>query len=170
MNIRSITLIALLTPACDTEPTEVSLRSELWDEITCMSGARCFGHRVTADELWSPLISECDLDGRVANGWIETSDGYTWECDLDGTPQTFPDVRCFYVSFTMIKCFGGDDGWYTEVGPSCVTGNYTSSVWMTGSCDPDTYMGWHDYDWVFASPKAPDARVFDGADYFQVVP
>lgn len=166
-------LIFLLT-ACDqesAEPDQLEFRSSHWDAITCLGSGhtRCYGHRPTADELWSPVLSDCDLDDRVAiNGWIETTDGYTNPCDLGGHPETFAEVRCFYRG-NAVTCYGGENGWYTEVGPSCDTGDYTSSTWTAG-CASGQSTGSHDYDHVLVSWTTGRGRAFDGADSFAVYP
>jgi hypothetical protein len=175
-NLTAALIISILSiAACDeaevAEGSGLSFRSYGWDDVVCTSGAtRCYGHRPLADELWSPLVSHCDLDARVAvNGWLETDEGYHQACDAGGEPQTFDDVRCFYHGVADdVRCFGGFDGWYTEVGPTCDFGTYTRATWKSGACD--TYFGDHDYDAVVASITYLIGRAFDGPDRFAVVP
>jgi hypothetical protein len=164
-------LFLLAATACDdAEPEKLGSRAgRFWDNIVCVRGT-CYGHRPMAIELWSPLVADCELDNRVENnGWVETDLGYTEPCDVGGMPEGFVDVRCFAVG-NAIRCFGGDEGWYTEAGPACDTDSYTSSVWMQSSCDPNKQMGNYAYEYVFASPMTSDARVFNGSTHFQVVP
>jgi hypothetical protein len=175
-------ILACLTflPACDADaPTDevgdlddVEFRNEFvfWDSITCMLGTtRCYGHRPTADELWSPLLSECELQKRIDdNGWIETEQGWFATCDYGGTPETFPDSRCFWVNQTKITCFGGDNGWYTEVSAACEVGGFTTNNWPGGYCETD--FGYHEYDDVGSKWSAPvTGRAFDAGDRFTVI-
>jgi hypothetical protein len=150
---------------------ELSFRNIGWDDVVCTSGAtRCYGHRPLAAELWSPLVSHCELNYRIyTHSWVETDDGYAQICDPGGEPQTFDDVRCFHPGIAgEVKCFGGFDGWYTEVGPTCDFGTYTRTTWKAGACD--TYFGSYDYDAVVASNTYVIGRAFDGPDRFAVVP
>jgi hypothetical protein len=167
--ILCISILGLVASACD-EPEQLEARAgRFWDNIVCVRGT-CYGHRPMAIELWSPLVADCELDNRVENnGWVETDVGYTEPCDVGGMPEGFVDVRCFVVG-NAIRCFGGDEGWYTEAGPACDADSYTSSVWMQSSCDPNKQMGNYAYEYVFASPMTSDARVFNGSTHFQVVP
>jgi hypothetical protein len=148
-----------------------TFRSAVWDDVVCTSGVtRCYGHRPLADELWSPLVSHCDLEARIASdSWVETNIGYHQACDMGGEPQTFSDVRCFRPGIpNEVRCFGGSDGWYTEVGPTCDFGTYTRATWKPGACD--VYFGDHAYDAVVASLTYLIGRAFDGPDRFAVVP
>jgi hypothetical protein len=191
MKIYTVSCFAFILISCDvkTSDPDLDFRSdstdsttdtgepiEFWDEIRCTWGtaSRCYGHRSTATELWSPVVSACDLQRRVDfEGWEMVNIGWTAACDPDGVPQAFPEQLCFHPgSFTIVVCFGGADGWYTEVGPACDAGPFTSDAWPSGSCDLDGKFGYHEYDHVFANPTGPAwlGRAFDAGDHFVVVP
>jgi hypothetical protein len=182
----SLTLLfsATLLAACDItefDPAEGDVpgldtfRSAEWDAVICTLGtaSRCYAHSPSAEELWSPVVSWCDLQARVDEGELwPTKQGWYDECDSGGKPQTFAEVVCFHDLAVHITCFGGSGGWFTEVRPSCDLGKYEQEAWPATSCDPDQSPGIHDYDAVLVVPGGTPwwGRAVDGDDAFTVVP
>jgi hypothetical protein len=170
----SLALSALI--ACDTE--SVPIESEQfrnvqgWDEVVC-TDVKCYAHSPSADELWHPVVSWCDLQGMVAVGrLVPTENGWFNSCDYNGHPESFSDSMCFYTSQTSIVCYGGHDGWYTKVEPACASNEYDAQAWLAVGCDPDDQVGYTTYDSVLQKqPWVGDvARAVDTNDAFYVIP
>lgn len=146
-----------------------------WDEVICTYGTaeRCYAHAPDAEKLWMPVVSWCDLKGRVDAGeYVKASSGWYWGCDYGGTPQTFDDVLCFNDSLTHVVCFGGSDGWFVQVEPYCATAEYDLDAWPDGTCEPDTDVGDHSFDSIKVRGGGPCwwGRVTNGTDAFYAVP
>lgn len=174
----TLAILLLLAPACDAEPEPelgLELRAAAWDEVFCATaaGERCYAHSPSAKELWSEVVSWCDLQAMVDGGELKpTASGWLWACDYGGEPQTFADVECFESSPNHVVCFGGSGGWYTRVEPSCLASPFTDPAWPAVACDPDNSPGAHSYDSVSVVPAGTPwiGRVVDGGDAFFVVP
>ena len=189
MNLKPIFLlaaVALLLPACDSEPisdanevdaaddSDDALRSSAWAKVVCTLGAhdRCYAKTSESPELLLPVVSRCALQARVDSGdLVPVSGGWYWACDPGGKPTTFEDVLCFGSGAPPVQCFGGSGGWYTEVEPSCRATEYVDPAWNATGCADNPDLGVHVYDSVNLSPNGPTwwARAVDGYDAVHVV-
>lgn len=158
-----IALVSILTAAtgCDTESRADATEFRNvpyvapWDSVKCVYGtsSRCFAHSPSGGDTVSPVVSWCDIYGFVSNGTLTpTADGWFYGCDYDGGPETFDEAMCFYDSSTHVVCYGGSDGWYTEVTPTCVASSFVDPAWPVGTCDIDSSPGAHQYDSVLTVP------------------
>jgi hypothetical protein len=145
---------------------------EAWDSVVCSAGTRCYAHTPSAAELWMPVVSWCSLEDQLESGEFFFETG-TWQylCNIGGSPVSFDDFRCFATSGVSTRCYGGSDGWYTQVEPTCVTAAYNTAAWGAGSCDSDDFYGETTFDSVNIRPTKIDrARATESTDAFYAVP
>lgn len=168
-------LVGCADTAADTAADKAEFRSSDWADVTCTNGSldRCFAQAGDAKELWSPVVSDCDLEARLDSGeYLYENTNWWYACDSGGYPTTFTDYRCFTYAAGYAECFGGSDGWYTKVVPPCSSTAFSQSAWPTGSCDPDLDPGDHAFDSVEVIPNGPTdlGEAVDGGDAFVVYP
>jgi hypothetical protein len=145
--------------------------------VVCMSPnstTRCYAQSPSGPEMMSPVVSWCELQSRLNTGeyLIQTCDGWFHECDYGGEPTSFKDVACFFDSWTHVVCFGGSEGWYTEVMPSCAPTAFTDPAWGDGTCDKDGDPGAHDFTSVSVVPDGFPwlGEATTSSDAFKIVP
>jgi hypothetical protein len=176
-----VSLIAvLLSIGCadlTEDPTTVELRDfeivEPWDTVLCSAGTRCYAHTPSGDELWTAVTSWCSLEAQLNSGeYFYEKASWQYSCNMGGHPVSFDEYRCFATSATSTRCYGGTDGWYTQVEPVCLTAVYNTAAWGAGSCDPDDFYGVTDFDTVNMKPlgKLDYGRATESTDAFYVMP
>lgn len=143
-----------------------------WDEVCCDydNPTLCFGHRAGTGAVWSPVYSDCYIDGLVTAGWLVPNQN-GWgirSCDPGGVPTSTPEYECYTMGGTPI-CFGGEDGWWSVVQPGCQDDGYDLNWFATGSCVTSIYASGYD-DKAGKAGVQNKARVWSGDDQFEVRP
>jgi hypothetical protein len=154
--ITALFVLVISTSCVDEVNTEFRADEHVaaWDYVKCLNGAdsRCFAHSPISGETVHPVLSWCDLHNSVTVGeLLPTADGWWFECD-GGRPEAFEDVLCFYDTPTHVVCYGGSNGWFTEVEPSCKPNMFVDAAWPAGTCDADSSPGAHGFAWLLTVP------------------
>ncbi len=178
-----VSMICSTTLGCDAQGDEidaVEFRDDSgyvapWSSVKCLLGnaSRCYAASPSGGDTVQPVVSWCDLHAKTWSGELmPTTDGWWYDCDIEGRPESFEDVICFYDTFTHVVCYGGSDGWYTAVTPSCVPNSFTAAAWPTGTCDSDSSPGAHTFGKIKTVPQGKPywGLATEAGDSFNTVP